>query len=447
MSNLATTPARVEDRRITVRHGDDDRRMSIATWAMLAYITIYTFESPVRYALHFAHLSSAILARDLLVLGPVLMLGIHQVFARKLHPAFLVFGLFIGVSFTISVINFHQVAVGLFGFKMLVNVLFGLLAGTLIVVPSKKIGRYLLLLWLATVAGLVLEKYFISFPWVGLHDNVGGIEVEASRDWQIADPAMARVGGFTKMSIGAAGLLSDLALVCLFQYRSYLVRLAILVVTLAGVYLTTAKGAVVGFALVTLALVGPAYLRVPALRVLVIAAVLLVIGLPLLTNGLVLPEGSGGVFSGASFAMRVDATWPGSLKWISLNQIFPLGNGLGGIGQAQALLGSAAEHWPDNMFLLLYAFFGIPAFLLFGWILYAVLRSYSIDPAVAAPALAILAFELFDGSIVSVVEDQCGALFIGAAMGVLLYARRSPIKSISQPRRGIGPSALGGQKA
>ena len=89
-----------------------------------------------------------------------------------------------------------------------------------------------------------------------------------------------------------------------------------------------------------------------------------------------------------------------------------------------SLAGSIAQHYPDNIFLLLYAFFGMFSLLLFGWIGYAAIRSINIDPEVAAPALAVLAFNLLYGIVVTVLEDQAGALLLGSSVGVLLYASR-----------------------
>ena len=162
----------------------------------------------------------------------------------------------------------------------------------------------------------------------------------------------------------------------------------------------------------------------PVLGLLVLGAVALEIALPLATSGLHLAQGHGGVFSFSSFAQRIDDTWPNSLGWIADHQLFPFGVGIGGIGRSQALLGSIAEHYPDNLFLLLYAFFGLPCLILLGWVAHAAIRAAAIDPALAEPALAILAFNLLYGSVVSIVEDQVGALFLGSALGILLWAPR-----------------------
>jgi hypothetical protein len=402
-----------------------DRAQQIAAWSVMLYLTIYTFESPIRYLLYLVGASSAILGRDVLIIGPLVLIGVRGLLARNLHSAFWLFAAFIILGGTISLMSLGVLAPVALGTKMLLNVLFGIVAGATLILPGKWTARYLAVLWLATVLGLVLEKYVVSYPWIGIHAIIGGVEVEISRDWQIADLTSQRVGGFTKQSISAASLVTQLALISIFQFRSYFIRSAMLALTLGCVYLTTQKGALIGIFLVSLILIAPSSFRLAGLRVAALGAVLLDIGLPFFTNGLIMTQGHG-VFSGASFAQRIMDTWPKSLIWISNNQIFPFGTGVGGIGQSQALVGNLAQHYPDNMFLLLYAFFGIPCFLLFGWIVYAIIRSITIDPAVAGPALAVLAFNLFYGAVVTVVEDQVGALCLGASIGILLNASRIP---------------------
>lgn len=410
--------------------------LKIALWGMMIYLTIYTFESPIRYLLYLSRISAVIVARDALILVPITMIGISGLLRRQLHPAFLVFSAFIFVGSIVSILNFHGLFQAALGTKILVNVLFGLVVGAALIAPSKLTARYLLALWLATVIGLVLEKYVVTYPWIGLKTIIGNVQVEISRDWQIADPESKRVGGFTKQSIAAAILLSQVALVTVFQFRSYVVRAAFLMVSIGCIYLTTQKGALIGMVLVSGILLLPVTLRLASLRICAAVAAILVVALPFLTSGLVMAEGRGGVFSASSFAMRINDTWPNSLKWISTAQIFPFGVGVGGIGAGQQLAGSIVQHYPDNMFLLLYAYFGLPSLLMFGLILYAIARSFTIDPEVAMPALAVLTFNLLYGIVVTVMEDQVSALFIGSAIGVLLYASRLPHRRVGVQRHG-----------
>jgi hypothetical protein len=116
--------------------------------------------------------------------------------------------------------------------------------------------------------------------------------------------------------------------------------------------------------------------------------------------------------------LRIGDTWPDAWRWISNNQIFPFGVGLGGIGGPQRFY---AQDWfnpADNVFIYLYANFGLLALVYLAWLL----RQMFVPSQFRAPAivaLAILTFQLGDGIVLSVLEDQMASLFIGAAAGLL----------------------------
>ena len=411
------------------RPSNDARALRIAHWCSIIYISIYAFEAPIRYLLHFVHLGPIIVLRDGLIAGPLLLLGARGMFRRNMHPAFWVFGIAVAVADTVSTLNFGTFVPAVFGTKILLNVLFGLIAGSVLIVPTKNVTRYLFAIWAIAVVALVAEKFAISFPWVGMKETIGGVEVSISRDWQVADPGSKRVGGFTRSSISAATLICCLSLVIIFQMRHYLLRVGVILVNIGAVYLTTQKGALIGFVLVSLAACAPSKLRRSLLALLVIVGVVLEIGLPLYTNGLFMEQGHGGVFSGASFASRIVDTWPKSLEWIGKHETFPLGIGMGSIGAAQQPFDNAAQHYPDNTFLFAYSYFGVPSFLFFGLFVYAALKSARIDPKIAQPGLAVAACMLLYGIVVSIFEDQASALYAASGLGVLLSAQLLPNRS------------------
>ena len=208
----------------------------------------------------------------------------------------------------------------------------------------------------------------------------------------------------------------------IFQTRRYLLRVGMVVVTMGAAYLTTQKGALIAFALVGMASCTTSNLRRPLLALLLILGVVFDVGLPFYTNGLFMEQGKGGVFSATSFAGRITETWPKTLEWIDKHETFPLGVGMGGIGAAQQPFDNAAQHYPDNMFLLTYSYFGLPSLLFFGLFVYAAVRTARVDPKIAEPALAVAGFMLLYGIVVSIFEDQASSLYMSSALGVLLSA-------------------------
>ena len=99
------------------------------TLCATTYLLIYAFEGAIRYALFNVGADSAILLRDALLIVPLLLLLIQQARRGKIHPAFLVFAVIVGVHGAISYLNLHTEVAAIYGTKLLVPVLFGFIAG------------------------------------------------------------------------------------------------------------------------------------------------------------------------------------------------------------------------------------------------------------------------------------------------------------------------------
>ena len=126
------------------------------------------------------------------------------------------------------------------------------------------------------------------------------------------------------------------------------------------------------------------------------AFAILIVALPLITAGLLVSD-TGGVFSFASLAMRISLTWPDAWQWIWNNEVFPFGVGLGGIGGAQRFYAANFFNPSDNLFVFLYANFGVMGLLYLGWIVTVGRRLPQEEQRVAIAPLAMLAFNLAYG--------------------------------------------------
>jgi hypothetical protein len=370
----------------------------------LTYLLIYAAEGVVRYGLYNVGLDSAILVRDLLLIVPTGLLFVVQLFRGRVHPAFLVFFAVVALHGLIAAVNLNSYVPPLYGTKLLVGVLFGFLAGRELVQPDRRVLVLFTLIWVATLTGVVLDKFVFTFPWTGLETHIGGIQVDVSRGWDIEDSFDKRAAGFTRSSISAAMLLPILALTVAPRIRNWLVRASMLVLTLGGVLLTTQKGSLLALAVVSGVLCMPKWSRDTLLRTVCIGFALLTVALPVLTAGLLMPE-SAGVFSFASFSMRITSTWPDAWQWIARTEIFPFGVGLGGIGGAQRFYAADSFNPSDNLFVYLYANFGV-----FG--LFYLFWAATLGPRLpremherAAAALAVLAFLIGYGAALSILED------------------------------------------
>jgi hypothetical protein len=105
--------------------------------------------------------------------------------------------------------------------------------------------------------------------------------------------------------------------------------------------------------------------------------------------------------------------------------VFPFGVGLGGIGGAQRFYAANFVNPSDNLFVFLYANFGLMGLVYLGWIVTVGRRLPQEEQRLAIAPLAMLAFNLAYGIVLSMLEDQISALFIGASAGMLWQLRET----------------------
>jgi hypothetical protein len=388
------------------------------TFCGIAYLLIYTFEGVIRYGLYSVGHDNLILLRDGLIISPLLLLLAMQTFRLHIHPAFCAFAGIVAVHGAIATFNLGTTLPAIYGTKLLINILFGFIAGRQLTQPSRRMLLLFAAVWLISVTGVVLDKFVYTFPWMGLETHVGGIQVDVSRGWDIDSGPDKRAAGFTRSSISAAMILPILALIIAPRVRSLVFRFILLATTTVAVALTTQKGALVAVAAVSMIMCMPNWSRYWLLCIACIAFAVVDVALPAVTAGLLIPD-SGGVFSLASFAMRISLTWPEAWQWVWHNEVFPFGVGLGGIGGAQRFYAANFFNPSDNLFVFLYANFGVLSLLYLGWVATLGRRLPREIQPMAIPALAVLAFNLGYGAALSMLEDQMSALFIGASAGML----------------------------
>lgn len=409
----------------------------IFTFCALAYFAIYAFEGVVRWGLSLVGADSLILVRDALIVVPLVMLLMYQGFRTRVHPAFFAFAAIVALHGLIATLNFHTELPAVYGAKLMINVLFGFIAARQLLMPGRSVLLILCLIWIASVVGVVLDKYLVTFPWAGMTTHIGGITVDISRNWDITSGPDKRAAGFMRSSIGAAMLIPTVALIIALRIRSYLVRMAMLFLTVYATFLTTQKGSVIAIAAVTLLLSTPSFMRYRLLCWAAVGFALLDICLPIFSMGLLMSD-RGGVFSFASFAMRISDTWPDAWRWIANNQLFPFGVGLGGIGGAQRFFAENFFNPSDNLFIFIYANFGLLSLVYLGWIVWQGLRQPPENRTAAITPLAVLVFNLGYGAALSMLEDQISEMMFGAAAGMLwMLYRMAAARAWTDPYRGV----------
>ncbi len=400
--------------------GNIDSRLLGALFAAAAvcYLGVYALEAPIRYVLYNAGKDNLILLRDGFIVGPLALLIAAYALRLRLHAAVVVFGMLVVFHGLVLMGTIGSaLAVG-YGIKIVINLLFGFFIASLLLQPGNKVLTFLALIWCITILGVCLDKFVMTFPWTGIKTIVGDLNVDVSHDWEIQDPLARRVAGFTRSSISVAAFMPSLAIVLMSRTRRWLLRAFIMMGSVGVVALTTQKGSIIAFAPIAAVLCLPSAYRLKLLRFGCIAFIVAAVALPFLVMNLHMAHGTG-VFSTESIYLRIAYTWPLAWQWIMHHGMLLFGVGLGGIGGPMRVYAPDNFNPADNVFLLLYAYFGVFAFLYLILIAYLVLRRVTGSQERAVTATAIVAFIFGYGGVVSIIEDQSAALFLGAALGVL----------------------------
>jgi hypothetical protein len=329
----------------------------------------------------------------------------------------------------------------IYSVKMLMTLVAGALLADRILKPSRVMLALFSFLWLASFIGISLDKYYVEFPWTGLETFIGDVKVEISRDWQISG-VDKRAGGFMRSSINAATVMPLLAFVLMFNLRRWPLKLLVALLTIPAVVWTTQKGPIIAYLLTLMLLAVYPKKPIPLLRLGVWAMLALVVGLPIILSGNSMPSANGGVFSFSSFYQRIEQMWPEAWQWIHYHEAFPFGVGLGGISGAQRLYALNDMNAADNMFILMYAYFGVMSFVYLGFIGIVALLTPGKSSKSAAQAMATIVYLLAYGCVISLLEDQMASLFLGAALAWLCKEIRSNRQQQAKPVVSPSSSAL-----
>lgn len=396
-----------------------DRWLVFAIWF---YCYVYALEGFVRYVLNSVGLDSLIFARDVFLFLPVLLLFVQQFLKKNVHPAYWVYFAIIALHGSVFYLNFFIIPPVIFGIKILLPMLAGAVASAAFFKASKKAITLLLVLWLASSVGVFVDKYVATFPWVGMMTTIGEVEVEISRDWQVTGDSY-RAGGLSRSSLYVSNFMPLIALLLIFNLNAFWLRALVALGTIPVIYWTTQKGALLAYLVVLAVLFAFPKKPLPAMRIayffFTLTAVLLPVALPYFN----LSHDSVGDFSNNSFILRVEMMWPEAWDWIRRHEIFPFGVGLGGISSAQQIYAKNEINAADNIFVFMYAYFGLMALVYLALIFWASVRLPAQGSRENTLAMAILLFIMTYGTVLSMLEGQMAALFVGAALSWICYDR------------------------
>lgn len=399
------------------------------------YFFTFFFEGVLRYVLFALGLEKLIYVRDGILLAAVLVS-----LARYLRPSVN------ALLCTVVAILLCHFAVGLFyignplqvmfGMKLYLPLLWGVVLHDRIPEDFSTINKVAAVYFILTVAG-VFANYFMTFPWEGLTYYIDGKEITGSLQWWTFSE-QRRLAGFARTSFDAAIFALVPALFLVLYLRSTFWKCAVWICAGAAIALTTTKGILLVYALLTafyilrrLPIFGDRFF----LRALWIPA-FLVVAAPVFSAfasfDLTREYGLQTTFL-ASYADRMENTWPNAFHNVENFGDYFFGRGIGGIGTPQMYYEPMILNYADNLFVYLYANFGLFALAYIGFVLVR-LQRLRLDSRVDLMVYSIAVLAIGFGLTAGVVENATISILMGAML-MKLSALRSQVQQwqVSEP--------------
>jgi hypothetical protein len=328
-----------------------------------AVILSYVLEAPLRFGLNLIGLDFAIYARDLLTIAFVGMMMLPWQRPRPGAGLVAIATAVLCVHTLIGVLMLDNVRQPLFGLKIFLTFLLGLVVGPLLRDRARQVAGFASVCYALTALG-VLVNVFVEYPWTGLSFETAVGTTELSRKWWTAGEA--RLAGFTRASYLAAQMMLVSLVPILTQRPRWWLRVTLLALAGVVIALTTSKAAYTGLAALTvchLLLLGPSL--TPLLVGFIASLYVTCLALPIICVQLDAPTGRIPSFA-ASFVERMQDMWPKALALLDGPLAVLVGRGLGGIGSPQQLGDARWFNSADNMMLFVLVTFGVAGPTYFG---------------------------------------------------------------------------------
>jgi hypothetical protein len=389
-----------------------------------AIILSYVLEAPLRFGLNLVSLDFAIYARDAVIAALVAMTLLPWRSSRPGVGPVAIAAAVLSVHTLIGVLMLDNVRQPLFGLKIFLPLLFGLVVGPLLADRPRLVTRFAYLCYALTAVGVLLNAY-VEYPWSGLAFETAMGTTELSRKWWTAGDA--RLAGFTRASYLAAQLMLISLVPILVRRPRWWWQVTLLALAGFVIFFTTSKAAYTGMiALIVchLLLLGPNL--TPLLVGFVATLYVTCIALPIVCVQIEAPTGRIPSFA-VSFVERMLDMWPKAFALLDGPLAVVFGRGLGGIGTPQQLGDARWFNSADNLMLFILVSFGVAGPLYFGALalrLSARLAAVRRDDTVSW-ACGWIALALSVGLTSQIIEDPLSNFSLGLAAALLFRPARA----------------------
>lgn len=391
----------------------------------------YIIEAPLRFLLGMISASMLIYTRDVAVVAYVVFVAASWL--RGQRSAFLVPAVLaiLIVHTLIGVLVLNSLIQPLFGLKIFLPFLLGIIVGPLVRERPREVVTYCWWAFIITAIGVVMNGS-LDLPWIGASFDTPLGERELSRKWWSGSEA--RLPGFTRASYIAAQLMLTSMVPILAARPRFVVRLFLAAVAAPIIVMTTSKAPLMGLAALVVAdmfVLLPGLTLVTSVLVIVLylaGAALPIVSVQVKINNLAEVPGWA-----ESFVERMQDMWPRAFALYDSPFTVLIGRGLGGIGSAQLLAEPRLLNSADNLVLFLLVSFGLAGPIYLGLVLVKLTASIPdvrFDHALHW-ACGWLVVILAVGLTSQIIEDPVTNMSFGISASLLLTRRFVPQRNLT----------------
>lgn len=400
--------------------------MPLTLIVLVAYVLSIAFEGPLRTVLSLARVEMLLYVRDLAAFCTIayyarpsswtdktaVNLTSIAVYALACHS---VLGLWLG----------HPLGPALFAIKLFLALLFGLCVAQHIHKYEKLMLTLLTFIFVSSTMGVFINKALGTFPWEGDgFDTVFGTVKTTNVWWSGGE---RRLPGFSRASFTVASIMGISGVFLSAYSKSTLTRITLFAIGMPAIYLTTSKGIMISYMIVSAwTLLPQGQFKSQLGKIGFWFFVLLGVALPLLAALLNLTPNiiRTAPANLSSFADRFSTTWPEALLGLDHWHLWITGQGVGGVSGALRYGSEAWMYNPiDNLFLYCFMNFGILGAIYYGFFAYRTSKLHLSDSKLHRAFFAS-GFLIFSyGVTAHMLEDA----FISITLGMLiaLYPKQS----------------------
>lgn len=344
---------------------------------------------------------------------------VFEIYRNRICKPLFYIALLLAVFSIIGLIN--QCSILSIGFSLFLisPFLFGISVTRYVDVNERLFIIILSSVFIVTAFGVFLD-FFVNFPWSGFTYNVGGTEIEGTREW--TTKGLERCAGFARMSTSAAFYLVGSSLL-LFKYEKDLwLKFLILLIAFPAILLTTSKAGILGFVLGISSILITKHANILILKLFVFFLVSIILYFPISTlilNYKIDLTDPISLLLFASFEDRLLSTWPNFFSGVAKFGNSITGVGFGGVGSAIKYFARGSRdslQVADNFPLYLYGCFGVLAVVLVIYLVKITLKLFASQNRLNI-ALAVVMVAMLTASLTTdIIEAQAYAIMLGIAI-------------------------------